>query len=363
VAGESMTREISILAAELGLVQRGRSWGPCPVCKAEVRGAGERRGPISVYDGDLSWRCHASGCAAGGSAAALLAAHRFGEVPPPGDPRWRDVMQELDGEHSTSATARSTGVRTPQGAQKPRNDGPGPARSPSYPPVDEVRALWATCVRFADVSDTHPAPVWIKTRGLDPRAIDALSLAKVMPDRGPWPPWLPHNAHSVHRVVVPMFDHIGELRSLRFRAVVPRKDKALPPMGFNVTGLVMADPIALALLRHQTEDEDRVSWDGRVVVSEGEPDFWTWAAMPRRMEAAATLRRTYACFGIVSGSWTQDLADRIPDRASVVARTHDDEPGDKYAEVIRLSFGGRCTFRRTRLPAPPPGGHDGQQVP
>ena len=47
--------------------------------------------------------------------------------------------------------------------------------------------------------------------------------------------------------------------------------------------------------------------------------------------------------------WPQ-IAARIPTGASVVIRTHHDEPGERYAQQIAASLHGRCRIRSRRRP-------------
>ena len=153
---------------------------------------------------------------------------------------------------------------------------------------------------------------------------------------------------------MPVYDAAGALRSLRFRAVHDpgKAPKALPPRGFDLGGLVMADSVALALLRGARADEDGMPWDGRVIAAEGETDWWTLAAHPSRLRRALDAGRTHAVFGIVAGSWTPLIAARIPSGADVVVWTDLDPAGDRYAEAIRTSLAPRCDVRRRQAVLP-----------
>lgn len=350
------------VAALGGIEARGgRSWGPCPVCHAERRGRGERRGPLAFY-GD-HWKCHAANCSAGGTALALLAAVRLGEIPPHGDPRWRAVYEEAGAGHTPSQPrvyarplARFVSPRPPESPRNGSHAGGAEGPGPTYPPLDEVQSLWDACARLDGLSAADAAVQCVVGRGLLPRLLAQLDVARALPEgwAGRRPRWLPRTATTIHRLVLPVHDARGALRSLRFRAVAPQRIKSLPPTGFRLSGLVMADPLALALLRGQRADEEGLPWDGRVVVCEGETDFWTLAARPTRFDRVQVERRTFAVFGIVSGSWTPDIAARIPDGARVLIATDLDEAGDRYAETVRASLAARCTVLRRPLPPPSP---------
>jgi hypothetical protein len=126
-----------------------------------------------------------------------------------------------------------------------------------------------------------------------------------------------------------MYDHVGQLRSVRaWRITGGDSPKRLPPAGCRATGLVMANRQALAMLRGRY-------CPTRVVIVEGEPDYATASQQwPRD-----------AVIGLVSGSWTPDFAERLPRRTGVVLGTHNDVAGDRYAEQVAQTLGGRPTWR------------------
>ncbi len=346
-----MNPNLADIASQGGLTFRGRALGPCPVCHAETRGHGERRGPISVYakGGEDHWKCMAGGCDASGSAIALLAAIRYGEIPGQGDTRWGELRRELD--------AAPEPVHKPRGASPRSSPAPsGVAPDHRYLPDVELREFWAACRPLHEASATEPARSYLRAeRHIDPERCGLLDLSRIIPDSfaPTWIPWagmLRPDWHRLYRLVTPMFDATGAMRSVRFRAVAATSasKKTLNPKGYGYGGLVMADPMGRALLRGERKDED-IAWNGQVVIVEGEPDFWTWSCHPLRFGAA----QTWAVFGIASGSWSEDLARRIPDAAKVIVRTHHDEPGEKYAEIIRASFVlGRCSLHRSKPPSP-----------
>ena len=86
-------------------------------------------------------------------------------------------------------------------------------------------------------------------------------------------------------------------------------------------------------------------WDRRIIIAEGEPDYLTLAT--RWGDAAETLP---AVFGVISGSWTAEIAARIPDGAEVHIHAHADAAGHRYAEQIRSTLGRRCRLLRPAAP-------------
>jgi hypothetical protein len=325
--------DLQDVITQAGLAMRHRGFGPCPVCRAAVRGHHDRRPPVTVYwrDGAAHWHCKASGCGAGGGVQALRAALRFGEIPPAGDPRWATLHDQPI-------------ARAPRAALPP---------PPDYPPVTEVQALWRAC-RTVDAPEGGEG-VYFDTRGISAARVAMLDLSRSLVLDAPLPAWVPRAVVDTrvsdggYRLVTPMFDALGTLRSVRFRATgsVRNGRKTLNPQGFGYAGLVMADPMAQALLRG-TPGTTSVRWDGRIVVVEGEPDFWTWATHAARFQSDAT----WAVFAIAAGSWSPAIAARIPDTARVIVRTHHDPAGNGYAARIRQSFTGRpVVVVRSRSPS------------
>ena len=79
----------------------------------------------------------------------------------------------------------------------------------------------------------------------------------------------------------------------------------------------------------------------RIVISEGEPDWLTWAT-----RFADSAEDAPAVLGIWSGAWSPEIAARIPSGARVIVRTHPDEAGDGYCRAIVSTLLGRCDVRR-----------------
>jgi len=96
--------------------------------------------------------------------------------------------------------------------------------SPSYPPRDEVRAVWGACLPV--ITDIEVVRyLWLE-RALAVSAIVELDLARVLPESVgtwqaafPWPRWATYRGESWadagYRLVVPVYDSAGDMRSLR----------------------------------------------------------------------------------------------------------------------------------------------------
>jgi len=216
---------------------------------------------------------------------------------------------------------------------------------PARPPKQEVTALWAASL---PVSADPESVVWFAGR-FGPAAswsiqqAELWDLARAIPAglrlprwawsrRGPW-------VRTGHRIIFRLWDHTGQAVSLRARAVDGTvAPKSLAPSGFSVKGLVLADPLACQLLDGVCPNW----WQPReIVVTEGEPDWLLWALRQRETDEHGP-----AVLGIESGAWSPKIAARIPSGASMVIRTHHDEPGERYAQQIAASLQGRCRVFR-----------------
>lgn len=287
-------------------------------------------------DGTVAARCH--GCGASGDALTFIAAVH-------GLDMRRDFREVL---RIAADLAGRWDLLDPTFAAPPR---PPPrvtvlAPERDYPRASELGALWAACGRTSDDDEVAAA---LAARGLDAERVDDLDLARALPREGPLPRWARYQGRSWqetgHRLVFPVYDATGAMRSVRVsRTRDDNTPKRLPPGGYRASGLVLADPFAVAILACGVvpgETPDQL----RVVIAEGEPDFLTWATRASDADADA-----FIVLGLVSGAWTPELAARIPDGAQVTIRTDHDLAGDKYAEAVRASLVGRCRLSRTKRP-------------
>lgn len=347
---------IAVLAPRLGLKPTRASPGawafsPCPVCGQERRHTKSRdkRGAIGVGKRQPSgWRCFQCDSAGDGIdlVACRLRGNRFRELDEAGKTEVRDWCQGYLG-MIDAAPAQPLPVLSTK---------PVKEASPEYPPAEEVRAFWETCI---PVVEDPAVSKWLwesLTSSGYPRRIDTRLIADyarvAVPGRTKVPPWAGPGYRKSQRweswpeqglrLVMPLYDASGRMRSFSFRLAVfdtgstcpPEKR---PPTGYQRSGLVMADSLGRQIL----ETGKRPEWwpseqELRVVIAEGETDFLTACTYSDAVEYAP------ATFGIFSGSWKPAIADRIPDGATVVIAT-DTEPesdpkkkpaGDIYAEEI-----------------------------
>jgi len=245
--------------------------------------------------------------------------------------RW-DVVDEVEG-RETRREAAPLPARPPVKAE-PTKD---------YPPESEVLELLGACSR---VNQDRGVWDWIIGRGFDPHDVAVRDLALALPPQfESLPPWARFRgrswAETGHRLIVPLWDHRGALRSVRAGRVVDGDSpKRLPPAGHRVSGLVMLDSMGREVFRAGGWP----TWNPnppRFVVVEGEPDFIAMAS-----EVPLNCAPQYAVIGIYAGSWTDDVAAVLPSGSKVAVWTDNDAAGEKYASKIRESIESRCDMQR-----------------
>src|SRR5207249_4335858 len=114
----------------------------------------------------------------------------------------------------------------------------------------------------------------------------------------------------------PLHDMRGRLTSLHARNVRPAvSPKGALPCGFAARGLALADSAGAELLR-----TGRLF--GALWIAEGAPDFLSCATAWGDASEGDP-----AVVGILGGSWTSEIAARVPTGAHVVIAVHHDAAG------------------------------------
>jgi hypothetical protein len=306
----------------------------CPACKAETRHtkARDRRGACGISSDGTRWRCFQ--CEARGDAL--------------------DLVRHVEGRENERAwcerwLARPFTVR-PRAPERTADE-----RLRAAPPdVTSVRGFLASCVPVTECNDVLR---YLESRGTDAVEVADRGLAFALPDGVTLPGWArwrgrPWDALG-HRLIVPLVDATGNVRSVLARRVEEGESpKTLFPAGHVRPGLLMACPLARlvlsagALPEWWAADAPRL----RVNVTEGDSDFLTAAVGPAKgvrwgdadLYAPATL-------GIESGSWTSELAARLPVGTHVVIATDNDDAGDRYAATIASALAPLVCSGRLRL--------------
>lgn len=321
-------RRVSLadVARRCGVTIRGRYAAPCPGCGLTHRGSTDTRGPLNVGRDDSSWNCQR--CEAGGGPLELASWYVLARQKPTGRDDWQRLREWFG--------ADAAPLPAPVG---PRRRIEAPALE--YPHPAEVADLWST----AQPLDTDSAALrWlVEERGFRMEAVDRAivdDLARVIPDGATLPPWARIGRRtwleSGHRVLVPLFDATGAMRS--FVARFPGADctpKSVRPADRDTTGLVMAEPVALRLLRKGRWPELWEPERTTAVIAEGEMDWLAWATF----ESDSERDRAPAVFGVFLGSWTAEHTKRVP-KGAAVALCLDQRDGapDGTAQKLRDSI-------------------------
>jgi hypothetical protein len=203
--------------------------------------------------------------------------------------------------------------------------------------VTQVTILWERCV---PVSADPEVLTWIRATAIDATFLSE-DLARALPRDLALPEWAsygnkPWNVDG-YRLILPLYSPRGELQSLYARALRPvvlgtiRTAQSFPVIA-GVGGRVMANDIGLRLLRTRQWPGDS-TWR-TVIIAGGAVDFLEWSTSVRA-EGPAVL-------GIVPGSWTTAIADRIPDGSRVVVRAHQNPITGRYAHRVAEALQSRC---------------------
>lgn len=341
-------RSVLEVARALGLAidERRRALSPCPACGAERRHtrSGDRRGAVGLRPDGRGWSCFQ--CEETGDALELVAQRiGGGRLRDLGDARKAEVREwcarflNLDPSERAGSQARKLAPLQPRAVPPPP--------PPRYPPADEVAALWASCV---PVTDDPEVSGYLDGRGILAAEVARLDLARALPASATCPTWAGAGegdrwrswAARGARLVVPLFDARGALRSVlaRFPWKVEHGPKSLGAKGYQRGGLVMANARARSWL------DGTDATPAPCFVLEGETDDLLSAVGPAKGQTWASLGANPATLGIFSGSWSREVADRIPDGSEVAVATDDDAQGDAYAREIGETLAARVVSGR-----------------
>lgn len=317
-AVKAALRDVHMVVSELGLDGLRREGTGS---KVRCIWHNEQTGSLSIQVHADGLGLHCFGCSRGGTVLDLIAAvHGLGMT-------GRDFAKVIElGERLAGITPGE--VPPPRPAVRSAS----PPRVP--PPELEVRGVWEAALH---VSSDAEAVAWLEERHLDVDRIEERGLARVLAKDLTVPRWAwgPAGAWTTtgHRLVLPTFNDEGLVVSLHARRIAGEDErKTLWPAGHRAVG-VFADPLARRLLR---EGRAPTWWSSpTVIIAEGVPDFLTFSVVYGDSESCP------AVFGIAAGTWTQAIADRIPDGCRVVLGTHGDAAGEKYSAAIRRSLGER----------------------
>jgi hypothetical protein len=300
---------------------------------------GERNASCGITvrgDGTLWAKCHA--CQWSGDVLSMIALANGLDV----QSDFREVLirgAEIAGDLSLADEIRA-------GCERinivPRPIVPAPPRIPEakYLTQSEIDDAWS---RSVECMADDAARKLLTSRAINPSIVDELSLCRVIPTGIDLPDWasieFDRNGateraawnRTGHRLICKVYDCDGVARSIRAWQIDRTGGlKRLPARGKRGTGIVLANASGVGLLSWISSPEI-------VIVTEGEPDWLTWAT--RVPDSVAVL-------GVGSGWWTKDHGSRILPRSNVIIRTHCDKAGDAYATQVIDTLPASCSVWR-----------------
>lgn len=272
-----------------------------------------------------------------------------GTCQPPWDER--QLLAKLASTYRRSTKERGSLVKEARGEHDPSP--PRQVRPLTYPPGHEVVDFWT---HLRAVPQAPEVAAWLGTRGL---AYDRLGqwprlIIQAVGEHPVWPPWASCGDRpwyqTRYKAIIPLFDARGEMRSVKARAVADGDGpKSVPPIGYDVSRLVMASPTLAYVLRTGAWP-DRVAPDQRVIyAAEGEPDYLSL------VQAIATSKRPMAgVLGYFSGSFSFELFKRLPEGQTVIFYRQTDTAGAAYLDRLRETFRPVLLERRIDIREPKP---------
>ena len=340
---QARTVHVTTIASHLGLKlsQDKRSATPCPCCGHIVRSASkhDKRPPIGFRCDGLGWECqhcHQKGDGIDlasyvlqGSKHSLLS---------------RDQQTDVRSWYESRGLVNSQGNRTHTPnyitSQKASFDvsrttalNPTENRVLEYPPSEQVKMLFH---HSKPITEDLECKEYLQSRGIQPNSVEELNLARVLPKDTSMLSWTQARMKpwtDGWRMILPAFDHCGEIKSLKARWICkttpPSGTKSTSPRGYNISELLLANNTAQTILK---TGQAPSTWDTEknqsIWIVEGDTDF---LGMSTRLHT--TGKTNIAVFGIWAGSFSHTLATRFPlhERTRIILATDPDETGSKYA--------------------------------
>lgn len=300
---------------------------PCPACGVDDRSTknhrDKNRGPVGLTRDGLGWCCHVCGVKGDAVTLASWMAGRMGTID-------RDVAE----------ACKQRGLLGDGARQKHRPLDPYVSE---FIPTRQLSRFLKMLVPIAH-PDAMGVRMWLMSRRIDPNRIPPTGVIKALPERASGLPWAQCRGRAWskvgYRLIAPLYNADGFLRGVHARSVVEGLDpKGANPAGYEVAGLTLACPLAQSWLRGNEFSTGKVLSNGLVIV-EGLVD---WVTQVAEKTESATI-------GVMSGSWTQEHADKVPDGCMVMVATDHDADGEKYTEKIRKTLLDRVSMRRWTSP-------------
>lgn len=316
---EAMKRASVIqLAEQLGLEPRRENAGSpgsfaCLLCHAVKRHTKteDKRGAVYILPNDQGWKCFQCGekgdqldlmsCAVSGQKVETLSAEQRRVL-------WKKC-EEYVGCVPVDIRPRLEAVRG--------------GKEPEYP-EDALEFLR----QLVPVTNVVGVSEWLAANHIHPATAKGRRLAFALPAGAQVPSWAYAWKKNGNRLIVPLYDHMGTLRSFKARAIRPAAPrlKSLAAAKHSERGLVFACERARALLSGSEPSP------GRVLVVEGEKKY-----LQECMDNPGC-----AVIGLTNqGSFTAALAERFPAGTSFFLMLDPDQGGADHANSFLRGTGQR----------------------
>jgi hypothetical protein len=294
---------------------------PNPKCRAAKRHtkSGDKRGAIFVLPDGTGWWCVQ--CEERGDSIAFVALDLDGTRDPIG-PQAREWMIAYTGAERVAEREKPLPKYVA-----------APTPAPRYPPTEEVLERWQstqfvtrlklwTDEEWREAYPLHESQIttaekWLLSKRINPTAVRERDLARVC-----------CRLHTWGRLIVPLFDVEGVMRSMIYRSVKGEEPKSLFIKGYERRGLCFG-----VIPTTPT----------KLIIVEGEKKYLQHVANETPLPDGTS------CIGIESGAWTDAHAARLADGSSVIVRTDPDKQGASYATHIRRTLEDRVNAGTIRL--------------
>lgn len=315
---------LAAIINELGIAweRAGKRLVACPSCGAEKPAQSHRSaGAVVLVDRGTRWWC--SVCNERGDGPDLVSLVVFGRPFRPGEPELSRKLRGWFGARGWCSTEGPVERVTLRPAPPPERRRAGVTEA-------QLGELWGRC---GPVTADEPVSAWLRSRALDPVAIEDRGLARALPEQPPG--WASFWRTLGGRCILPVFGQAGELVSLQARTVLGTGPKSLAPKGCDRSAGVLADGTGRALLRGEAwllESGCRA-----VFLEEGDVDWLTRASMSGEADSASPV------LGVLGADALPDwLPAKIPSGWAVLMDEHRDEAGARLLERVRRALSHRC---------------------
>jgi len=308
---EAQEQDIFAVAEQLGMSGQNKRYKPCPACGVTQAGENDKRPPVRFSltkrkPQKMRWFCQS--CETMGNVFDLVSFAMYGSAA--ADlPRFNVLRSFFSNEVLAEIKKKPKRVE----------------KIEQYPPPDEVKLLLDASTPLCDVQDRNVI-IWAKNRGLDikklkngPRMIDPNfnfnKLTKVNVKHGT-SPWFPKSWSKKYKIILPLVDYKGNLRSVYARATSKLQPKCRAPIFYTTKNLFFVNKLAWEFLKGQTRP--MTIW-----IVEGEMDFMSIMQLER-----------FPVIGIRSGAIDDLMKMPWHITQTVVIGTDNDTIGDKYASQV-----------------------------